>query len=250
MGQSEKQHKELPSPRPGWNVFVSEISHLFTCAMIRVSTENDQWKNETNRICELFQSSALSVVVAATKGGDTIEVRSLNQDVEINNSKGVAMTWPETIHCKSRLHCVACRTDPRWRESTEKVFGPIECPLQLPIDHDGPWPEVSAIDVKQGKKEGCAGCGGRKSCMECVEKHLGAAAVLIGEVADGYDEHRLRAIGHLHEAADESREWPELHEAIRAARRTYQIKGIQPDFSELAALAAHVIDIEESTAEQ
>jgi len=72
----------------------------------------------------------------------------------------------------------------------------------------------------------------RASCLECVEKHLGAAYVLLTETRDGYA-HRLRAIGHLHEAEDESQEWPELHAAIRAARKAYQTDGTMPDWEAL-----------------
>jgi hypothetical protein len=93
------------------------------------------------------------------------------------------------------------------------------------------------------KKKPC-GCGAktaaragaavtRPSCIECVEKHLGAAWVLIAEHRDGYP-HRLRAIGHLHEAEDESQAWSELHVAIRAARKAYQQAGTMPDFRTLA----------------
>jgi len=74
----------------------------------------------------------------------------------------------------------------------------------------------------------------RPSCLECVEKHLGAAWVLLAEYRDGYP-HRLRAIGHLHEAEDESQEWSELHRAIREARKLYQRDGTMPDFTLLAA---------------
>jgi len=72
----------------------------------------------------------------------------------------------------------------------------------------------------------------RPSCLECVEKHLGAAWVLLAEYRDGYP-HRLRAIGHLHEAEDESHEWPELHNAIRAARKSYQRTGWMIDYNSL-----------------
>jgi hypothetical protein len=93
------------------------------------------------------------------------------------------------------------------------------------------------------KKKPC-GCGAktaaranaaitRPSCLECVEKHLGAAWVLIAEHRDGYP-HRLRSIGHLHEAEDESQVWPELHNAIRGARKAYQQTGAMPDFAALA----------------
>ena len=50
---------------------------------------------------------------------------------------------------------------------------------------------------------------------------------------------QLRAatiIGHLFEAEDESQEWPDLHDAIRDARRTYQQTGKTPDFDALAGI--------------
>jgi len=77
----------------------------------------------------------------------------------------------------------------------------------------------------------------RPSCLKCVEKHLGAAWVLIAEHRDGYA-HRLRTIGHLHEAEDESQAWPEPHNAIRAVRKAYQQTGAMPDFAALAARIA------------
>ena len=72
----------------------------------------------------------------------------------------------------------------------------------------------------------------RPSCVECVEKHLGAACVLLAETQDGYA-YRLRAVGHLHEAEDESQSWPALHEAVRAARKAYQTQGAMPDWQKL-----------------
>jgi len=85
----------------------------------------------------------------------------------------------------------------------------------------------------------------RPSCIECVEKHLGAAYVLLAELNDLPDarrveppnlSRRLRAIGHLFEAEDEAQEWPELHAAIREARKAYQAEGSPPDWEALAAL--------------
>ena len=87
----------------------------------------------------------------------------------------------------------------------------------------------------------------RPSCIECVEKHIGAAYVLLAELNDLPDarrieppnlSRRLRAIGHLFEAEDESQEWPELHAAIREARRAYQATGTVPALDPLAALVA------------
>jgi hypothetical protein len=79
----------------------------------------------------------------------------------------------------------------------------------------------------------------RESCIECVEKHLGAALVMLSEIRAGYD-YRLRVIGHLHEAEDESQAWPALHDAIRNARKTYQHTGSAPNFDTLAQLTQAV----------
>ncbi len=73
----------------------------------------------------------------------------------------------------------------------------------------------------------------RASCAQCIEKHLGAAYVLLTETREGYA-HRLRAIGHLHEAEDESQEFGNLHTAIRAARKAFQTDGTMPDWEALA----------------
>ena len=100
--------------------------------------------------------------------------------------------------------------------------------------------EVEPIVTQPTGGCGCRGGSGpngivvtRASCLECIEKHLGAAYVLLTETRDGYA-HRLRAIGHLHEAEDESQEWPELHAAIRDARKAYQADGTMPDWEALA----------------
>jgi len=88
----------------------------------------------------------------------------------------------------------------------------------------------------------------RPSCIHCVEKHVGAAFVLLTELNDLPDDRhaepsnlsrRLRAIGHLFEAEDESQQWPDLHNAIREARRMYQAEGVVPDWD---ALASHAHD--------
>ncbi len=102
---------------------------------------------------------------------------------------------------------------------------------------------VSETHIKVSKKCGCrrnrkddaADNPVRPSCLECCEKHLGAAFVLLSEVHDGYS-YRLRLIGHLHEAEDESQEWPTLHNAIRQARKNYQRENQTPDWEALARL--------------
>jgi len=51
---------------------------------------------------------------------------------------------------------------------------------------------------------------------------------------------RLRAIGRLFEAEDESQEWPELHAAIRQARKAYQADDTMPYWESLAEAAEAV----------
>lgn len=111
--------------------------------------------------------------------------------------------------------------------------------------------------VKPVLKNGCPDCPPmvvprrgytptRPSCIHCTEKHVGAAMVLLAELNDLPDDEasrrqgfsrRLRAIGHLFEAEDESQEWPDLHAAIREARKAYQADGTMPDFEDLGTLA-------------
>jgi hypothetical protein len=69
----------------------------------------------------------------------------------------------------------------------------------------------------------------RPSCMECVTKHIGAAMVLLSETKNGYP-HYLLAVGHLHEAEEESQAWPDLATAIRATRKELQTTGTVPDW--------------------
>jgi len=118
----------------------------------------------------------------------------------------------------------------------------FDCPDGLPWNaKENDVPE----DVRPAEKKPC-GCGKkttmrqlpttRPSCVECVQKHLGAAWVLISEHRSGYA-HRLLAIGHLFEAEDESQEWPDLHAAIRVARKAFQADGTMPDWDTLAEMA-------------
>ena len=44
----------------------------------------------------------------------------------------------------------------------------------------------------------------RKSCVDCVRRHLGSAAIVIKEMAMGYPHYDIYAIGELEHAADES----------------------------------------------
>ena len=79
----------------------------------------------------------------------------------------------------------------------------------------------------------------RPSCIACVEKHIGAAMVMLSEIHNGYS-YRLQLIGHLHEAEDESQQWPQLHDLIRQARKAYQQQDAMPDWELLARTMAEV----------
>lgn len=59
----------------------------------------------------------------------------------------------------------------------------------------------------------------RKSCLECVAKHLGSAAVYIEECELGYPNYYGYAYGELNHAASECRDaYPDLSWAIREHR--------------------------------
>ena len=105
---------------------------------------------------------------------------------------------------------------------------------------------LSASGLHVSKNCGCRLSGSerkerpvRSSCLECVEKHLGSAAVILSEVYSGYS-YRLYFIGHLLEAEEESQEWSKLHNAIRDARKDYQHSGTVPDWEKLASMINEV----------
>lgn len=75
----------------------------------------------------------------------------------------------------------------------------------------------------------------RPTCLECVEKHLGSAAVLMEEAARGWPDHRLLAIGHLAQAEEESHDdIPLLAERVRSLRKQYQATNEPLDFRDLS----------------
>jgi hypothetical protein len=92
---------------------------------------------------------------------------------------------------------------------------------------------------RRNEKDNAADNPVRPSCLECVEKHLGAAFVIASELYDGYS-YRLRLIGHLHEAEEESQEFSKLHQLIRLARKNYQRENIIPDWELLAQKISEV----------
>jgi hypothetical protein len=182
----------------------------------------------------------------------------------------------ESESCTSRLHCDTCRARHAgriWRGALRKAFRlpgvDFDCP------EGKAWIEDrSTTDTADApRRKPCKGCGKtapaadtaspiynersetpvgssdswkevtnpplygetRASCIECIEKHVGAAMVLLSETKNGYP-HYLLAVGHLHEAEEESQAWPDLAAAIRAARKALQSDGTIPDLLSLAEL--------------
>jgi len=76
----------------------------------------------------------------------------------------------------------------------------------------------------------------RPSCILCVKKHLGQAAVLFQEALQGYPAHRWLAIGHLAEAESESQQMaPEFAEMVRQERKKAEVGDYVPDCMDLLA---------------
>jgi len=75
----------------------------------------------------------------------------------------------------------------------------------------------------------------RPSCIHCVLKHLGQAAVLMDEANLGYPSHRWLACGHLAEAEAEALDkFSELAIQIRVARIAYSLTDcVEPDMTVL-----------------
>ncbi len=78
-------------------------------------------------------------------------------------------------------------------------------------------------------------------CLECVEKHIGVSWTLLGEAFDGY-RGRLKAIGNLRLAEEHAQAWPVLHDAIRNARKAFQLRGVMPDWAAIERLIADIRD--------
>lgn len=149
------------------------------------------------------------------------------------------MSMTDILDCQRRTHCATCRDFDEGRPFRESIAKRVP---DLPVDFECPHGVKWGERPEQTKKP-CGGCGDkkakprighpRKSCRECVEKHIGAAMVILGEAAKGYD-HHLLAVGHLHEAEEESaREWPALSVRIRAARKGLQSSNRNPEWESI-----------------
>lgn len=132
--------------------------------------------------------------------------------------------------------------------------------------------EIAAASTEQRRRNACPTCGAIRermrhmerfedeivrwlretnaaasdSCILCVEKHVSRALVLWEELLsaagsgakDGsaavnvYRNH-IKIIGHLGNAYDESADFQELHELLKAAERNYRYEGIAPDWAAL-----------------
>ncbi len=74
----------------------------------------------------------------------------------------------------------------------------------------------------------------RKSCWDCVRKHIAQASVLMDEAKLGYPFHRWYAVGNLAEAESESRgEFLDFSQKIRKVRLLIMNDEGEPDFDSL-----------------
>ena len=170
----------------------------------------------------------------------TIEYDLLTGEQRLIECDGVAAYKP-TIYGDEILY--AERTgdhfeERRIRKSQHKHLKPCRLAFKRPNDDMGVNRDRSGrcrcTDSKNNSQNVV-----RPSCLECVEKHLGAAMVILSEIHDGYA-YRLQFVGHLNEAAEESQEWPKLHSLIRQSRKEYQRNEKIPDWELLAQQIAEI----------
>ena len=87
----------------------------------------------------------------------------------------------------------------------------------------------SSMDPLDDISEKHASYGIRPSCMDCVNKHIAQAIILLQESRLGYPKHRWLAVGHLAEASEEALGTnPILAAEIRSARLMVMAGGDPP----------------------
>jgi len=80
----------------------------------------------------------------------------------------------------------------------------------------------------------------RESCIECVLKHVGQAAVLMHETVKGYDYHFVYVVGHLAEAEDEAIvDFPDIEQMIYKLRKSY----MEGELVDIDALAEEIFNV-------
>lgn len=88
-----------------------------------------------------------------------------------------------------------------------------------------------------------------KTCLLCIEKHVGDAMTLYKELITATESYRsssegkvqlyrnhLEIIGNLCEAYKESQDFQELHDSILISERNYRYEGIEPDWNKIMDL--------------
>ncbi len=105
--------------------------------------------------------------------------------------------------------------------------GDGSAPARLPLINSRQGPSLKRCEV---------GAGGRRKLAPSTSKHDISLLICCLARCD----HRLRAIGQVHEAEDESQQWPDLHTAIRDARRAYDTDGTIVDWGSLEPPAGDV----------
>ena len=147
-------------------------------------------------------------------------------------------------HMKTCTSCQVGRYKDQIRALSKKYN--IELPkdsISIPEPPKDQYPAVSEPIVSKvsGLLEHMYSLGllQRKSCMDCVEKHISQAYILSKECLMGYPEHITYVVGHLGEAIDEiPQELTALKETLEfcLAKTNYDRKAFVP----LGALIAHL----------
>ena len=85
--------------------------------------------------------------------------------------------FTRSLHCRSRLHCVACRNNPGFAASLERTFGPFTCPLGIA---PGTALEEMPEQVRSAMASEAGGVAGRGGVIDrCIhaEKRVGEEQV-------------------------------------------------------------------------
>ena len=105
---------------------------------------------------------------------------------------------------------------------------PSKPPKQLEPE-SGYKESESSMDPLDAASPDFAVPGIRPACMDCVNKHIAQAIILLQESKLGYPRHRWLAVGHLAEASEEALGAnPILAAEIRSARLTVMAGGDPP----------------------
>lgn len=104
-------------------------------------------------------------------------------------------------------------------------------------DAEAPQNRFFTVEYDRKKLQEAVDSG--EAAIEPLIRDFIRVAATVEMAREGYA-YRLRAIGHLFEAEDESQEWPELHAAVREVRSRYQAAEEMPDWNAMEMMLTGV----------